>query len=92
MIQVTFPIRPSLCYAICGMICSSHSLTLPLPAYPPSQVLKAQHTQQGRGGATVQVELRDVQSGLKSTEKLRTSEAIDCKEGTLRINNLTSAH
>ena len=43
-------------------------------------MLKAQHTQQGRGGATVQVELRDVQSGLKSTEKLRTSEAIDCKE------------
>eukprot|EP00249_Psilotum_nudum_P004628 c18132_g1_i2 orf=47-730(+) len=41
------------------------------------QVLKTQHTQQGRGGATIQVELRDVQSGLKSTERLRTSEAIE---------------
>lgn len=41
------------------------------------EVLKTQHTQQGRGGATIQVELRDVQSGLKSTERLRTSEAIE---------------
>ncbi|BBN17392.1 elongation factor P [Marchantia polymorpha subsp. ruderalis] len=42
-----------------------------------TQVLKTQHTQQGRGGATIQVELRDVQSGLKSTERLRTGEAIE---------------
>ncbi|KAL3679140.1 hypothetical protein R1sor_022096 [Riccia sorocarpa] len=42
-----------------------------------TQVLKTQHTQQGRGGATIQVELRDVQSGLKSSERLRTGEAIE---------------
>ncbi|KAG6547180.1 hypothetical protein Mapa_011432 [Marchantia paleacea] len=42
-----------------------------------TQVLKTQHTQQGRGGATIQVELRDVRSGLKSTERLRTGEAIE---------------
>ncbi|CAI5489724.1 unnamed protein product [Closterium sp. Naga37s-1] len=41
------------------------------------QVVKTQHTQQGRGGATIQVELRDVQTGLKSNEKLRTSEHIE---------------
>ncbi|KAG0569495.1 hypothetical protein M758_6G091000 [Ceratodon purpureus] len=41
------------------------------------QVLKTQHTQQGRGGATIQVELRDVQSGLKLTERFRTSESIE---------------
>ncbi|KAH7307228.1 hypothetical protein KP509_22G050600 [Ceratopteris richardii] len=41
------------------------------------EVLKTQHTQQGRGGATIQVELRDLQSGLKSTERFRTSEAIE---------------
>ncbi|KAI5065890.1 hypothetical protein GOP47_0019239 [Adiantum capillus-veneris] len=49
------------------------------------EVLKTQHTQQGRGGATIQVELRDVQSGLKSTERFRTSEAIEkvfCEEKT----------
>lgn len=41
------------------------------------QVLKAQHTQQGRGGATIQVELRDVDSGNKITERFRTDEAIE---------------
>ncbi|KAL4198495.1 hypothetical protein AMTRI_Chr03g46170 [Amborella trichopoda] len=41
------------------------------------QVLKAQHTQHGRGGATIQVELRDVDSGNKITERFRTDEAID---------------
>jgi translation elongation factor P/translation initiation factor 5A len=41
------------------------------------QVLKTQHTQQGRGGATIQVELRDLASGLKSSERLRTSESIE---------------
>jgi len=41
------------------------------------EVVKTQHTQQGRGGATIQVELRDVHSGLKSTEKLRTAEPIE---------------
>ncbi|CAM6106433.1 unnamed protein product [Calypogeia fissa] len=41
------------------------------------KVLKTQHTTQGRGGALIQVELRDVQTGLKSSARLRTSEAIE---------------
>lgn len=41
------------------------------------QVLKAQHTQHGRGGASIQVELRDVDSGNKVTERFRTDEAIE---------------
>ncbi|KAJ8432684.1 hypothetical protein Cgig2_034010 [Carnegiea gigantea] len=42
-----------------------------------SEVLKAQHTQHGRGGASIQVELRDVDSGNKVTERFRTDEAIE---------------
>ncbi|WOL08872.1 hypothetical protein Cni_G17625 [Canna indica] len=41
------------------------------------QVLKAQHTCHGRGGATIQVELRDVDTGNKTTERFRTDEAIE---------------
>ncbi|KAK6936993.1 Translation elongation factor P/YeiP, central [Dillenia turbinata] len=41
------------------------------------QVLKAQHTQHGRGGATIQVELRDADSGNKVTERFRTDESIE---------------
>lgn len=41
------------------------------------QVVKAQHTQQGRGGATIQAELRDVDSGNKVNERFRTDEAIE---------------
>ncbi|CAI9108174.1 OLC1v1007720C1 [Oldenlandia corymbosa var. corymbosa] len=41
------------------------------------QVIKAQHTTQGRGGAIIQVELRDVDSGNKVNERLRTDEAIE---------------
>eukprot|EP00271_Cylindrocystis_brebissonii_P015707 TRINITY_DN38689_c0_g1_i1.p1 TRINITY_DN38689_c0_g1~~TRINITY_DN38689_c0_g1_i1.p1 ORF type:complete len:257 (+),score=20.40 TRINITY_DN38689_c0_g1_i1:90-860(+) len=41
------------------------------------QVVKTQHTQQGRGGAVIQVELRDVQTGLKSSERLRTTESVE---------------
>ncbi|KAK9273466.1 hypothetical protein L1049_018276 [Liquidambar formosana] len=41
------------------------------------QVLKAQHTQHGRGGATIQVELRDVDSGNKLNDRFRTDEAIE---------------
>ncbi|XP_039119576.1 elongation factor P isoform X2 [Dioscorea cayenensis subsp. rotundata] len=41
------------------------------------QVLKAQHTQHGRGGATIQVELRDVDNGNKITERFRTDENIE---------------
>ncbi|KAM0937589.1 putative ribosomal protein L2, domain 2 [Dioscorea sansibarensis] len=38
---------------------------------------KAQHTQHGRGGASIQVELRDVDNGNKITERFRTDEAIE---------------
>ncbi|KAI0527457.1 hypothetical protein KFK09_003058 [Dendrobium nobile] len=41
------------------------------------QVLKAQHTQHGRGGATIQVELRDIDSGSKVTERFRTDEVLE---------------
>eukprot|EP00262_Sarcandra_glabra_P004054 TRINITY_DN15033_c0_g1_i2.p1 TRINITY_DN15033_c0_g1~~TRINITY_DN15033_c0_g1_i2.p1 ORF type:complete len:173 (-),score=33.51 TRINITY_DN15033_c0_g1_i2:340-858(-) len=41
------------------------------------KVLKAQHTQHGRGGATIQVELRDVDTGNKITERFRTDEAFE---------------
>ncbi|KAI7982212.1 Elongation factor P [Camellia lanceoleosa] len=41
------------------------------------QVVKAQHTVQGRGGACIQVELRDIDSGNKINERLRTDEAIE---------------
>lgn len=41
------------------------------------QVLKAQHTVQGRGGASIQVELRDVDSGNKVTDRFRTDEAME---------------
>ncbi|GMH07445.1 hypothetical protein Nepgr_009285 [Nepenthes gracilis] len=41
------------------------------------QVLKAQHTQHGRGGASIQVELRDVDGGNKVTERFRPDEAVE---------------
>ncbi|XP_027072767.1 uncharacterized protein [Coffea arabica] len=41
------------------------------------QVVKAQHTTQGRGGAIIQVELRDVDSGSKVNERFRTDESIE---------------
>ncbi|KAJ3705477.1 hypothetical protein LUZ61_009182 [Rhynchospora tenuis] len=41
------------------------------------QVIKAQHSHQGRGGATIQVELRDVDTGNKTVERFRTDEAIE---------------
>lgn len=41
------------------------------------QVVKAQHSTQGRGGAIVQVELRDVDSGAKVNERFRTDEAVE---------------
>lgn len=40
-------------------------------------MVKAQHTTQGRGGAIIQVELRDVESGNKLNERLRTDEAVE---------------
>ncbi|XP_077213371.1 elongation factor P (EF-P) family protein isoform X2 [Tasmannia lanceolata] len=41
------------------------------------QVIEAKHTQHGRGGATIQVELRDVDTGNKITERFRTDEPIE---------------
>ncbi|XP_041992017.1 elongation factor P-like [Salvia splendens] len=41
------------------------------------EVIKAQHTTQGRGGAIIQVELRDVDSGNKLNERLRTDEKVE---------------
>ncbi|XP_031099605.1 uncharacterized protein LOC116003806 [Ipomoea triloba] len=41
------------------------------------QVVKTQHTTQGRGGAIIQVELRDVDSGNKVNERFRTDEAVE---------------
>ncbi|KAL2239164.1 UNVERIFIED_CONTAM: Elongation factor P [Sesamum indicum] len=41
-----------------------------------ADVIKAQHTSQGRGGAIIQVELRDVDSGSKVNERLRTDEPV----------------
>ncbi|KAL1557433.1 elongation factor P-like [Salvia divinorum] len=41
------------------------------------EVIKAQHTTQGRGGAIIQVELRDIDSGNKLNERLRTDEKVE---------------
>lgn len=38
---------------------------------------KTQHTQPGKGGAYLQVELKDVKSGTKSNERFRSSEAVE---------------
>lgn len=40
-------------------------------------VLKTQHTQPGKGGAYVQVELKDIQKGTKFTERFRSNESIE---------------
>nr|KAJ0228265.1 hypothetical protein LSAT_V11C100027360 [Lactuca sativa] len=42
-----------------------------------SDVVKAQHSTQGRGGAIIQVELRDVDSGNKVNERFRTDETVE---------------
>ncbi|KAD3640544.1 hypothetical protein E3N88_29767 [Mikania micrantha] len=41
------------------------------------KVVKAQQSTQGRGGAIIQVELRDVDSGNKVNERFRTDETIE---------------
>ncbi|KAK6163780.1 hypothetical protein DH2020_000644 [Rehmannia glutinosa] len=41
------------------------------------EVIKAHHTTQGRGGAIIHVELRDVDSGSKVNERLRTDETLE---------------
>uniref|UniRef100_N1QQF5 Elongation factor P n=1 Tax=Aegilops tauschii TaxID=37682 RepID=N1QQF5_AEGTA len=42
-----------------------------------SDVIKSHHSHQGRGGATIQVELRDVDTGNKIVERFRTDEALE---------------
>ncbi|KAM0827207.1 hypothetical protein ACQ4PT_068350 [Festuca glaucescens] len=42
-----------------------------------SDVIKYNHSHQGRGGATIQVELRDVDTGNKTVERFRTDEALE---------------
>ncbi|GBG79103.1 hypothetical protein CBR_g28818 [Chara braunii] len=40
-------------------------------------VVKTSHTQHGRGGASIQLETRDLQNGGKRNERLRTSEEVE---------------
>ena len=39
--------------------------------------VKIQHTQPGKGGAYLQVELKDIQSGTKTNERFRSSETVE---------------
>ncbi|EFJ21954.1 hypothetical protein SELMODRAFT_443353 [Selaginella moellendorffii] len=41
------------------------------------QVIKIAHAHGGRGGATIPIEYKDLISGIKSTERLRTSESVE---------------
>ena len=41
------------------------------------RVLKTQHTQPGKGGAYLQVELRDLRNGTKLNERFRSSETVE---------------
>ena len=41
------------------------------------QAVKIQHTQPGKGGAYLQVELRDLRSGTKLNERFRSSETVE---------------
>lgn len=41
------------------------------------RAVKIQHTQPGKGGAYLQVELRDVRSGTKLNERFRSSETVE---------------
>ncbi|MBL4748814.1 MAG: elongation factor P [Magnetovibrio sp.] len=41
------------------------------------RAVKTQHTQPGKGGAYLQVELKDLQSGTKMNERFRSSEAVE---------------
>jgi len=41
------------------------------------RAVKIQHTQPGKGGAYLQVELKDLQSGSKLNERFRSSETVD---------------
>ena len=41
------------------------------------RVLKTQHTQPGKGGAYLQVELKDIKDGTKLNERFRSSENVE---------------
>ncbi|PPR47328.1 MAG: Elongation factor P [Alphaproteobacteria bacterium MarineAlpha5_Bin9] len=41
------------------------------------KVTKTQHTQPGKGGAYIQVELKDIKDGTKFNERLRSSETVE---------------
>ena len=41
------------------------------------KVTKTQHTQPGKGGAYIQVEMKDISSGTKINERFRSSESVE---------------
>ena len=41
------------------------------------RVLKTQHTQPGKGGAFLQVELKDIKDGTKMNQRFRSSESVE---------------
>lgn len=41
------------------------------------RAVKIQHTQPGKGGAYLQVELKDIRTGTKSNERFRSSETVE---------------
>ena len=41
------------------------------------KVIKTQHTQPGKGGAYLQVELKELKQGTKLNERFRSSESIE---------------
>ena len=41
------------------------------------RVLKTQHTQPGKGGAYLQVELKDIKDGTKMNERFRSAESVE---------------
>jgi len=49
------------------------------------RAVKTQHTQPGKGGAYLQVELKDLQSGSKLNERFRASESVE--RATLEQND-----
>ena len=47
------------------------------------RAVRIQHTQPGKGGAYLQVELRDIRDGTKLNERFRSSESVE----KVRLNN-----
>ena len=41
------------------------------------QILKTAHTQPGKGGAYIQVEMKEIPSGIKSNHRFRSSETVE---------------